>query len=303
MPLTNTKQMLTKANKQNYAVCAFNIYNLESAKAAVESAYETKKPIILAVSEAAAKYAGFENLVAIATNLVEEYKVSAALHLDHGKSYESCKKAIDCGFTSVMIDGSSLNFDENVKLTKKVVNYAHKKDVTVEAELGKIMGTEDLVSSSVQMYTNPEDARNFVERTGVDSLAISIGTAHGINKGIKTPTIQFETIKAIRKALPSTPLVAHGSSSVPKEFVETINANGGDIKKSQGIPVNALIKMSKCGINKINMDTDIRLAFTSAIRKDFTENPSIFDPRKYLSKAMDLAKNYMIKIINLLTNK
>lgn len=300
MTLVNTNKMLNDANKKGYAICAFNIYNLESAMAAVESAAETKKPVILAVSESAAKYAGMKTLVSIVSALASEYKATVALHLDHGKSYQSCKQAIDCGFTSVMIDGSSLSLDENIKLTKKVVSYAHKHNVSVEAELGKIMGVEDLVSSKEQLYTDPEEAYSFVQQTGVDSLAISIGTAHGINKGLTTPKIQFETIKSINQILPSTPLVAHGSSSVPKEFVDIINNYGGKLNKTQGIPEKDVIKMSQIGINKINMDTDIRLAFTTAIRSEFTENPSTFDPRTYLGRAKTLAKEYMIKMINLL---
>lgn len=301
MTLVNTKQMLNKAIKDKFAICAFNIYNLESAIAAVESAKTTNKPIILAVSESGAEYAGFENLVAICSSLAKINNVKIALHLDHGKSYEVCKKAIDSGFTSVMIDGSSLSFEENIKLTKKVVKYAHTHDCTVEAELGKILGTEDFVTSNTLTFTDPAEAKTFVEQTNVDSLAISIGTAHGINKSVSEPKINFECIKEIRKLLPTTPLVAHGSSSVPKEFVQTINNNGGSIKKSQGIPNDTLKQMVACGINKVNMDTDIRLAFTSAIRKDFNENPSNFDPRKYLGKGKALAKEYMIKMINLIT--
>lgn len=300
MTLVNTKQMLLDAKKKNYAIPAFNIYNLESAAAAVESAIATKKPVILAVSEAAVEYAGMQNLVAIVTSLAKTTRVPIALHLDHGKSYESCKKAIDSGFTSVMIDGSNLPFKDNIKLTKKVVDYAHKKNITVEGELGKIMGVEDLVHSKDQLYTDPAEAKEFVEKTGVDSLAISIGTAHGINKGLSTPKIQFDTIQSIKSIIPSTPLVAHGSSSVPKEFVNLINSNGGEIKKSQGIPEEAVIKMSQSGINKINMDTDIRLAFTAAIRQTFNQKPEVFDPRKYLGNGKELAKEYMIKMINLL---
>ena len=287
MPLVNTKIMFEKALKGNYAIPAFNINNMETLKAVVSASEELKKDTIISASEGAIKYAGAKMLVNMVKTLTENSKVNFALHLDHGKSFESCKEAIDAGFTSVMFDGSALPFEENINQTLKVVKYAHKGGVTVEAELGKIIGVEDMVSSSEEHFTDPKEAKEFVLKTNVDSLAISIGTAHGINKGTKKPEIKFDVIDAVHRAIPTIPLVAHGSSSVPQNLVQNINKNGGSINKSQGIPEETISKMAKTAICKINIDTDLRLAFTSGIRKVLTEKPEEFDPRKYLGEGMN----------------
>jgi len=300
MPLVNTKNMLTKALKKGYAIPAFNICNMETAKAVVKASEKLQKDTIISVSEGALSYAGAETIVAIVKSLTEKSKTNFALHLDHGKSYEVCKKAIDTGFTSVMIDGSSLSFEENIKLTQKVVKYAHSKNVTVEAELGKILGVEDMVSSSIEHFTDPMEAKEFVEKTNVDSLAISIGTAHGINKGTKNPIIQFNVIESVHKALPTLPLVAHGSSSIPKHLVESINKNGGIIKKSQGISSENISKMSKTAICKINIDSDLRLGFTSGVRECLNNSKDVFDPRKYLGKAMEEVQKQAEEIFKIL---
>ncbi|MBR2908959.1 MAG: ketose-bisphosphate aldolase [Clostridia bacterium] len=286
MPLVNTKIMLEKALKSKYAVPAFNINNMETLKAVVKASEELKRDTIISASEGALEYAGADMLYSMVKCLADKSKINFALHLDHGKSFEVCKKAIDAGFTSVMFDGSSLPYDENVKETKKVVKYAHSKGVTVEAELGKILGVEDMVSSETEHFTDPLEALDFVTKTGVDSLAISIGTAHGINKGTKKPEIRFDIIDNVHKAIPSIPLVAHGSSSVPAELVKIINSNGGDIKKSQGIPEETISKMAKSAICKINIDTDLRLAFTAGVRTTLSSKPDVFDPRKYLGQGM-----------------
>ena len=210
-----------------------------------------------------------------------KYSNDIALHLDHGKTFEACKAAIDAGFTSVMIDGSHLSYEENIAMTKQVVDYAHARNVTVEAELGKIIGTEDMVHSDTESFTDPDEAKDFVSRTGVDSLAISIGTAHGVNKSIKTPIIQYGVIESVHAALPELPLVAHGSSTVPAKWVDLIVKYGGEIKKSQGISEVDIKKMAKSAICKINMDTDLRLAHTAGVRQDLAENPHHFDQRDY----------------------
>ena len=286
MALVNTKTMLEKALKGKYAVPAFNINNMETLKAVVLASEELKRDTIISASEGAIEYAGADMLYSMVKCLTEKSKVNFALHLDHGKSFESCKKAIDAGFTSVMFDGSSLPYEENIKITKKVVKYAHERGVTVEAELGKILGVEDMVSSTTEHFTDPAEALDFVAKTNVDSLAISIGTAHGINKGTKKPEIRFDIIENVHKALPHLPLVAHGSSSVPQDLVKQINECGGDIKKSQGIPEETISKMSKSAICKINIDTDLRLAFTAGVRKHLTTKTDAFDPRKYLGEGL-----------------
>ncbi len=281
MSYTNTKQMLKKALEKSYAIPAFNVCNLESVQAVAEVAGELNAPVIISVSEGAAKYAGFDYITAIVKVAANKYPNDIALHLDHGKSFEACKAAIDAGFSSVMIDASALPYEENIAETKKVVEYAHARNVTVEAELGKIMGTEDLISSLAESFTDPDEAKDFVTKTGVDSLAISIGTAHGVNKSIKTPVIQYGVIEAVHNAIPEIPLVAHGSSTVPAKWVETIIKYGGEIKKSQGISEVDIEKMSKTAICKINMDTDLRLAHTAGVRQDLAENPHHFDQRDY----------------------
>jgi len=301
MALVNSNPILKKALQGGYAVGAFNIYNLETAQAVIEASEEMKSDAIIAVSEGALSYAGSSNIVAIVKSLTQNTNQDYSLHLDHGTSFEVCKEAIDAGFTSVMIDGSSLSYSENVALTKKVVNYAKTKNVSVEAELGKILGAEDMISSNTEHFTDPIEAQDFVKKTGIDFLAISIGTAHGINKGTTTPEIRFDVIEKIEKALPNLPLVAHGSSNVPPDYVKIINNNGGEIKKSQGIPTETLKKMSKTHICKINTDTDIRLAFTAGVREHLQLNVDVFDPRKYLKQAKQYAKNQIknsIKLFN-----
>jgi fructose-bisphosphate aldolase class II len=297
------KEMLIKAKDGKYAVGQFNTNNLEWTMAILEEAKNLNSPLIVGVSEGAAKYmGGFNVITGMVNGLIKDLEITipVCLHVDHGTSFESCKKAIDAGFTSVMIDASKHELDENIRITKQVVDYAHERGVVVEAELGKIIGTEDMVHSDTESFTDPDEAKDFVTRTGVDSLAISIGTAHGVNKSISTPVIQYEVIENVHRAIPNIPLVAHGSSTVPAKWVELILKHGGEIKKSQGISEVDIQKMSKTAICKINMDTDIRLAFTAAIRSEFNNKPETFDPRKYLGKAKDLAKSYMIKMINLL---
>ena len=281
MALVNTKKMLEKALAEGYAIPAFNICNMESAQAVAEVAAEKNVPVIISVSEGAGKYAGYDYIRAIVETASKKSSNDIALHLDHGKSFEACKAAIDAGFTSVMIDASHLSYEENIAATKQVVEYAHARNVTVEAELGKIIGTEDMVHSDTESFTDPDEAKDFVTRTGVDSLAISIGTAHGVNKSIKTPIIQYGVIENVHNALPNLPLVAHGSSTVPAKWVEEIIKYGGEIKKSQGISEEDIVKMSKSAICKINMDTDLRLAHTAGVRKDLAENPGHFDQRDY----------------------
>ena len=281
MALVNTKKMLEKALAEGYAIPAFNVCNMESAQAVAEVAAEKNVPVIISVSEGAGKYAGYDYIRAIVETASKKSSNDIALHLDHGKTFDACKAAIDAGFTSVMIDGSHLSYEENIAVTKEVVDYAHARNVTVEAELGKIIGTEDMVHSDTESFTDPDEAKDFVTRTGVDSLAISIGTAHGVNKSIKTPVIQYGVIENVHKALPTLPLVAHGSSTVPAKWVEEIIKYGGEIKKSQGISEDDIVKMSKSAICKINMDTDLRLAHTAGVRKDLAENPGHFDQRDY----------------------
>jgi len=299
MALVSGNQILQKALKEGYAVGAFNVYNLETAQAVVAAAEEKQTDAIIAVSEGAASYAGFDAITAIVKSLTANTKQNYALHLDHGTSFEVCKAAIDAGFTSVMIDASALSFEDNINLTKRVVGYAHKHGVSVEAELGKIIGTEDLISSSTEHFTDPAEAKLFVQKTGIDSLAISIGTAHGVNKGTKTPEIRFDVIEAVGAAIPNIPLVAHGSSNVPSTYLDIIKANGGEIKKSQGIPAETLSKMAKTHISKINTDTDIRLAFTAGVRQTLNDDKGVFDPRKYLKTARNFAINQIKATIDI----
>ena len=303
MSLVNTKNMFAKAMKDGYAIPAFNICNMESAQAVAEVAGEKNLPVIISVSEGAGKYAGYDYIQAIVETASKKYANDIALHLDHGKSFEACKAAIDAGFTSVMIDGSSLSYEENIALTKQVVDYAHSRNVTVEAELGKIIGTEDMVHSDTESFTDPEEAKDFVSRTGVDSLAISIGTAHGVNKSISTPVIQYGVIENVHKAIPNIPLVAHGSSTVPAKWVEIILKYGGEIKKSQGISEVDIQKMSKTAICKINMDTDLRLAHTAGVREDLALNPNHFDQRDYNKAGKKYVKEQISRAFELVVGK
>ena len=318
--LVNTKEMFAKAVHGGYAIPAFNFNNMEQLQAIIKAASDTKSPVILQVSKGARNYANPILLRYMAQGAVEYAKSlgwehpQIVLHLDHGDTFELCKDCIDNGFSSVMIDGSHLPYEENVELTKKVCEYAHKYDVTVEGELGVLAGVEDEVSSDHHTYTDPEEVVDFVTRTGVDSLAISIGTSHGAYKfkpeqchvdpktgRLVPPPLAFEVLDAVMEKLPGFPIVLHGSSSVPQEEVETINKFGGKLEAAIGIPEEELRKAAKSAVCKINIDSDSRLAMTAAIRKVFAEKPAEFDPRKYLGPARDnMEKMYMHKIINVL---
>lgn len=302
MSYTNTKKMFSDAIKGKYSVGAFNFSNMEFAQAIVNAASKNKRPVILQASQSACEYAGYDMLVNMVKTLAENCPIDIALHLDHGKDFETCKKAIDAGFSSVMIDLSHLSFEENIAGTRAVVDYAKDFNVSVESELGEIIGVEDEKSSDVSHFTDPIKAKAFVESTGIDSLAVSIGTAHGVNKGLKTPEIRFDIIGQLEKHLPGFPLVCHGASTVDPSFVQTIKDNGGEIAKAQGIPKDALKKMSKTNIVKINMDTDLRLCFTATLRKFLKENPTVFDPRKYLGEGRKAIENYVSYIISDILN-
>lgn len=305
--LVNTKEMFAKAVEGGYAVPAYNFNNLEQLQAIVQACVETKSPVILQVSSGARKYANANLLRNMAKGAVEFAKelgceIPIALHLDHGDTFELCKDCIDNGFSSVMIDGSHHSFEENIALTKKVVDYAHAHGVTVEGELGVLAGVEDDVVAEKSHYTKPEEVIEFVTRTGCDSLAISIGTSHGANKftpdqctrnenGVLIPPpLRFDILKEIEEKLPGFPIVLHGSSSVPQEDVDTINKYGGALKDSVGIPEEQLRTAAKSAVCKINIDSDGRLAMTAAIRKVFAEKPGEFDPRKYLGPAREALK-------------
>ncbi|WP_333616026.1 class II fructose-bisphosphate aldolase [Bacteroides pyogenes] len=318
--LVNTREMFAKAIKGGYAIPAFNFNNMEQLQAIIKAAVETKSPVILQVSKGARQYANQTLLRYMAEGAVQYAKElgcekpEIVLHLDHGDSFETCKSCIDMGFSSVMIDGSHLPYDENVALTKKVVEYAHQFDVTVEGELGVLAGVEDDVSADHHTYTEPDEVVDFVTKTGCDSLAISIGTSHGAYKftpeqchvdpatgRMVPPPLAFDVLDAVMKELPGFPIVLHGSSSVPQEEVETINKFGGALKAAIGIPEEWLRKAAKSAVCKINIDSDSRLAMTAAIRRVFAEKPAEFDPRKYLGPARDsMEKLYKHKIINVL---
>lgn len=318
--LVNTREMFAKAVKGGYAIPAFNFNNMEQLQAIIKASVDTKSPVILQVSKGARDYANqtllrymAEGAVAYAKELGCE-KPEIVLHLDHGDSFETCKSCIDMGFSSVMIDGSHLPYEENVALTKKVVEYAHQFDVTVEGELGVLAGVEDEVSAEESHYTKPEEVVDFVTKTGCDSLAISIGTSHGAYKftpeqctldpetgRLLPPPLAFDVLAAIEKELPGFPIVLHGSSSVPQNDVDTINKYGGKMVAAVGIPEEQLRKAAKSAVCKINIDSDSRLAMTAAVRKTLAEKPGEFDPRKYLGPARDsMQKLYEHKIINVL---
>lgn len=288
MSYTNTKKMLEHARLNSYAVGAYNIYNLETIKSAINAVKEMNIPIILQASESAVSYAGAENLVNIVKNELKDIKSPVALHLDHGKSFEIIKKCIYAGFSSVMIDASALPYEENVKLTKKVVKLAHKHNVTVEAELGELVGVEDNVSSDTTHLTDPNLAIDFIKKTGIDSLAVSIGTAHGVNKGTTTPKIHYEILSILENLLPKDfPLVCHGASSVDKDITSNFLNSGGILKKAQGISLEDLHKMAtKTPVCKINVDTDLRLVYTASLRNSLNSNPETFDPRTHMKKVM-----------------
>lgn len=287
MPLVTTKEMFQKAYEGKYAVGAFNVNNMEIIQGIVDAAKIEQAPLILQVSAGARKYAKHIYLVKLVEAALADSGLPIALHLDHGDDFEICKSCVDGGFTSVMIDGSKHSFEENIALTKKVVEYAHAHGVVVEAELGKLAGVEDAVKVSAKdaTYTDPDQAVEFVERTGVDSLAIAIGTSHGAYKFKGEPSLDFARLEKISQLLPGYPLVLHGASTVLPEFVKACNEYGGKIDGAQGVPEEMLLQAGKLGVCKINIDTDLRLAMTASIRKHFATNPSDFDPRQYLSPA------------------
>lgn len=289
MALVTTKEMFSKAINSDYAIGAFNVNNMEIIQGIVEAAQIEKAPLILQVSAGARKYAKPVYLRKLVEAAVEDTGVDVALHLDHGEDFEICKKCVDDGFTSVMIDGSKHAFEENIALTKQVVEYAHAHGVVVEAELGKLAGVEDNIKVDARSatFTDPDEAAEFVERTGVDSLAIAIGTSHGAYKFKGEPYLDYERLKKIHALIPDTPLVLHGASSVLKEFVDRCNQYGGEIPGAQGVPEDMIHEAVKYGICKVNVDTDLRLAMTAEIRRVLVENPGEFDPRKYLGPGRD----------------
>ena len=293
MPLVTTKDMFEKSMKEGFAIGAFNINNMEIIQGIVDAAAEQNSPVILQASSSAIKYARVPYLKKMIEAALEEHDIPVVLHLDHGPDFETCKMCIDNGFTSVMIDGSKYDFEENVALTKKVVDYAHSHGVVVEAELGKLAGIEDdvNVTASDAMYTDPEQAKEFVERTGCDSLAIAIGTSHGAYKFKGEAKLRFDILAKVKELIPNTPIVLHGASTVIPEFVEQCNKYGGNIPGAKGVPDEMLHEASLSGVSKINVDTDLRLAMTGAIREVFTEDPSVFDPRKYLGVARTQIKD------------
>lgn len=292
MPLVSTTDMFKKAYEGGYAIGAFNVNNMEIVQGIVDAAKEEQSPLILQVSAGARKYAKHIYLVKLVEAALEDTGLPIALHLDHGDDFEICKSCIDGGFTSVMIDGSKHDFETNVALTKKVVEYAHAHGVVVEGELGRLAGVEDDVNVSEKdaLFTDPDQAAEFVERTGVDSLAIAIGTSHGAYKFKGEPYLDFERLEKVGKLLPGFPIVLHGASTVLPEFVEKCNKYGGNIPGAQGVPEEMLRKAASMSVCKINIDTDLRLAMTVSIREFFVENPSEFDPRKYLGPARDAIK-------------
>lgn len=294
MPLVTTTEMFKKAYKGGYAVGAFNVNNMEIVQGITEAASELKAPVVLQVSAGARKYAKHNYLVKLVEAAILETDIPIALHLDHGADFETCKSCIDGGFTSVMIDGSSRSFQENIEVTKKVVEYAHERGVVVEAELGKLAGIEDAVNVNAEdaSFTNPAEVEEFVTKTGVDSLAIAIGTSHGAYKfkpGQK-PQLRFDILEEVSKRLPEFPIVLHGASSVPQDLVKVINQFGGAMPDAIGIPEEMLRQAARSAVCKINIDSDVRVAMTAAIRKYMSENPSHFDPRQYLTPARAAVK-------------
>ncbi|MCR4634273.1 MAG: class II fructose-1,6-bisphosphate aldolase [Erysipelotrichaceae bacterium] len=315
MPLVTSKEMFEKAYNGGYAIGAFNVNNMEIIQGITEAAKECNAPVILQVSKGARAYANRTYLVKLVEAAVIETGLPIVLHLDHGDSFETCKSCIDDGFTSVMIDASSKPFEENIAITKQVVEYAHAHGVVVEAELGTLAGVEDEVSVSAEdsSYTRPEDVEEFVRRTGCDSLAIAIGTSHGAYKfkpeqctrneeGVLVPPpLRFDILEEVSKRLPGFPIVLHGSSSVPQEYVKMINDNGGNMPDAVGVPEDQLRQASKLAVCKINIDSDLRLAMTGTIRKFFNEHPEKFDPREYLKPARENIKQLVKhKIVDVL---
>ena len=308
MPLVTTTEMFKKAYEGGYAIGAFNVNNMEIVQGITEAARETNSPVILQVSAGARKYAKHEYLMKLVEAAVADTDLPIALHLDHGEDFEICKACIDGGFTSVMIDGSKHSFEENIALTKKVVEYAHDRGVTVEAELGRLAGIEDDVNVSAEesSYTDPNQVEEFVRATGVDSLAIAIGTSHGAFKfkpGTQ-PQLRFDILEEISKRLPGFPIVLHGASSVTPQYVETINANGGQLKDAIGVPEDQLRQAASMAVCKINIDSDLRLAMTAGVREQLIKDPANFDPRSYLKVGRQYVKDLVKdKIINVLGSK
>ncbi|MGI6190101.1 MAG: class II fructose-1,6-bisphosphate aldolase [Clostridiales bacterium] len=303
MPLVTTKEMFKKAYEGGYAIGAFNVNNMEIIQGITEAAKEVNAPLILQVSAGARKYANHTYLMKLIEAAMIETNLPICVHLDHGDSFELCKSCIDGGFTSVMIDGSHLPFEENIALTKQVVEYAHDKGVVVEGELGRLAGIEDAVNVSEEdaTFTDPDQAEEFVKRTGVDSLAIAIGTSHGAYKFKGEPKLRFDILEEIQKRLPGFPIVLHGASSVIPEFVEKINKYGGKMPGARGVPEDMLRKAASMAVCKINIDSDLRLAMTGTVREYLANNPAEFDPRKYLGPAREAIKELVKhKIINVL---
>ena len=292
MPLVTTMEMFKKAYEGGYAVGAFNVNNMEIIQGITEAAKEEKAPLILQVSAGARKYAKHVYLMKLIEAAIEDTGLDICLHLDHGEDFEICKSCIDGGFTSVMIDGSKFSFEENIELTKKVVEYAHERGVVVEAEIGKLAGVEDDVKVAAHdaTYTDPDQAIEFIEKTGCDSLAIAIGTSHGAYKFKGEPKLRFDILEKITNLKPGFPIVLHGASTVLPEFVELCNKYGGKLPGAQGVPEEMLRKAGTMGVCKINIDTDLRLAMTASIRKHFSEKPEDFDPRQYLKPARESIK-------------
>lgn len=303
MPLVTSTEMFKKAYEGGYAIGAFNANNMESIQGITEAASEEKAPLILQVSAGARKYANHTYLMKLIEASIIETDIQLCLHLDHGDTFDLCKSCVDDGFTSVMIDGSHYSFEENIRLTKQVVEYAHSKNVVVEGELGRIAGIEDDVNVSTKnsSYTDPDQVEEFVKRTGVDSLAISIGTNHGAFKYTGEAKLRFDILEEVQKRLYGFPIVLHGSSSVNQSDVNIINTYGGKISGAKGVPEEMLRKAASMAVCKINIDTDLRLAMTATIRKYFVENPSDFDPRQYLAPARKAVKELVKhKIVNVL---
>ncbi|MBP1559354.1 MAG: class II fructose-1,6-bisphosphate aldolase [Oscillospiraceae bacterium] len=305
MPLVTTTEMFKKAYEGGYAIGAFNVNNMEIVQAITEAAKEEQAPLILQVSAGARKYAKHGYLVHLVQAAIEDTDLPIALHLDHGADFEVCKSCIDGGFSSVMIDGSHHSFEDNIELTKKVVEYAHAHGVVVEGELGTLAGIEDdvKVESGNEQFTKPEEVEEFVTRTGVDSLAIAIGTSHGAYKFKpgQTPRLRFDILEEVSKRLPNFPIVLHGASSVPQEFVKLVNQYGGAMPDAIGIPEEMLRQAATMAVCKINIDSDLRLAMTAAIRKHMVEHPDHFDPRQYLSPARDAIREMVRhKIVDVL---
>ena len=289
MSLVTTKEMFKKSIDEKFAIGAFNINNMEFVQAIMDAAYAEKSPVILQTSSSAIKYARVPYLKKMIEAGLEEHDIPVALHLDHGPDFETCKMCVDNGYTSVMFDGSKYDFEKNIELTKQVVEYAHERGAVVEAELGKLAGVEDEVNVAANdaIYTDPDEAKEFVERTGCDSLAIAIGTSHGAYKFKGEAKLRFDILEKVKSLMPNVPIVLHGASTVIPEYVEMCNKYGGNMPGAKGVPDEMLHEASMRGVSKINVDTDLRLAMTAAIRKVFAETPEQFDPRKYLGPGRD----------------